>query len=277
MPGRKARRKQLTFVYAGYAVALVVFSGPVLFMLWSAFRRNVDIPGSIFHVTAPLTLRNFTGLFSRFAFGRYMANSLVIAGGSTILGLLVGAPAAYAVVQRGLRTVGFLLLTARMAPGVLFVLPLFILSVHIGGPDNLVLNYSLLIAAHLIVTLPLCIWLLVPFFEDVPRAVEEAALIDGCNAAQRFTRIALPLVLPGLSVAVILSFIFSWNYFLFALALANDQTLPLTVIAFNFIGQGSNDYGGLMAASTVISLPALVLTVVAQRWLVRGLTGGAVK
>ncbi len=270
-------RRTLTGVYAGYLVAFLIFFGPVLFMLWSAFRRNVDITGSVFHVTAPLTMANFAGLFSRFPFAHYVMNSFIVAGGSTLLGLALGAPAAYVVVRRGLRAIGFLTLVARMAPGVLFVLPLFILSVRIGGPDNLILNYALLVLAHLIITLPLCVWLMVPFFEDVPRALEEAAVIDGCTSWQRFSRIALPLVLPGLSVAVTLSFIFSWNYFLFALALANDQTLPLTVIAFNFIGQGSNDYGGLMAASTLISLPALILTIVAQRWLVRGLTGGAVK
>lgn len=135
----------------------------------------------------------------------------------------------------------------------------------------------LLIAAHLIITLPLAIWLLIPFFEDIPLSIEESAMIDGSSVAQRFRHIVLPLVAPGLSVAVILSFIFSWNYFLFALALANADTMPLPVIAFNFIGQGSSDYGGLMAASTLISLPAIILTVVAQRWIVRGLTGGAVK
>jgi multiple sugar transport system permease protein len=269
--------KRLTSIYVVYGIALLVFFSPVVFMLWSALRKNVDITGSVFNVTAPLTLDNFAGLFQRFPFARDILNSVVVAGLSTLLGLAIGTPAAYVVVVRNLRAIGFVTLVARMAPGVLFVLPLFILSVSIGGPDNLLINYALLILAHLIITLPLCIWLLVPFFEDVPRAVEEAAVMDGLTAWQRFSKVALPLVLPGLSVAVTLSFIFSWNYFLFALALANDQTLPLTVIAFNFIGQGSNNYGGLMAASALISLPALILTIVAQRWLVRGLTGGAVK
>lgn len=164
-----------------------------------------------------------------------------------------------------------------MAPGVLFVVPLFILSINIGAPSNDLLNFALLIGAHLIITLPLCIWLLIPFYEEVPRSLEEAALLDGCTPMQRFSRIVLPLVSPGISVGVTLSFIFSWNYFLFALALASSNTMPLPVIAFNFIGQGSSDYGGLMAASVLISLPAVVLTIVAQRWLVRGLTGGAVK
>ncbi len=273
----RLERTRLVRVYAAYLVAAAIFFGPVLFMLWSAFRFNVDVTGSIFDVTSPLTLENFTNLFERYAFFYYIRNSFIIAGGSTLLGLVLGVPAAYVVVRRGTAGIGFVLLLARMAPGVLFVLPLFVLSVRIGGPSNVPLNFALLICAHLIITLPLCIWLLVPFFEDVPISLEEAAMIDGCGVWRRFRYVVLPLALPGVSVAVTLSFIFSWNYFLFALALANADTLPLPVIAFNFIGQGSSDYGGLMAASALISLPALVLTVVAQRWLVRGLTGGAVK
>lgn len=269
--------RRLLQVYAAYFVAAAVFFSPVLFMLWSAFRRNVDITGSIFNVTTALTLENFTNLFERFAFFYYIRNSFIVAGGSTLLGLLLGVPAAYVVVRRRTSSLGFVMLLARMAPGVLFVLPLFVLSVRIGAPANTGLNFALLIAAHLIITLPLCIWLLVPFFEDIPISLEEAAMLDGSTVLQRFRYVVLPLVLPGLSVALTLSFIFSWNYFLFALALANADTLPLPVIAFNFIGQGASDYGGLMAASALISLPALVLTIFAQRWLVRGLTGGAVK
>ncbi len=273
---RQPRRRRLG-AYGAYAVFTVIFFGPVLFMLWSSLRRNVDITGSIFAITSALTLENYTALFERFDFGRYIVNSFIVAGGSTLLGLLLGVPAAYVVVRRNLPGLGFLTLLARMAPGVLFVLPLFVLSVRIDAPSSTVLNYGLLIVAHLIITMPLCIWLLIPFFEEIPISIEESTLIDGANAWQRFTRIALPLALPGLSVALTLSFVFSWNYFLFALALANNETLPLTVIAFNFIGQGSNDFGGLMAASTLISAPALLLTIFAQRWLVRGITGGAVK
>ncbi|WP_129667256.1 carbohydrate ABC transporter permease [Phytoactinopolyspora endophytica] len=271
------RGRGLAPVYLGYVVAALIFFGPVLFMVWSAFRRNVDITGSIFDVTSPLTLDNFTNLFERFAFLYYIRNSFIIAGGSTLLGLLLGVPAAYVIVRRRLAAVGFMTLLARMAPGVMFVLPLFVLSVNIGAPSNNTLNFLLLIAAHLIITLPLCVWLLIPFFEDIPVSLEEAAMLDGCTVGQRFRNVVLPLALPGLSVAVTLSFIFSWNFFLFALALANSDTVPLPVIAFNFIGQGASDYGGLMAASALISLPAFLLTILAQRWLVRGLTGGAVK
>src|SRR5699024_6457845 len=273
----KRAHRGLLLTYVGYLVAALVFFVPVLFMFWSAFRRNVDITGSIFNFFTPLTLNNFQTLFERFDFVYYIRNSFIIAGGSTVLALILGVPAAYAIVRRDLPAVGFTTLLARMAPGVLFVVPLFILSINIGAPSNDLLNFALLIGAHLIITLPLCIWLLIPFYEEVPRSLEEAALLDGCTPMQRFSRIVLPLVSPGISVGVTLSFIFSWNYFLFAPALARSNTMPLPVIAVNFIGQGSSHYGGLMAASVLISLPAVVLTIVAQRWLVRGLTGGAVK
>lgn len=273
----RIRRRNHALTYVGYIVAALIFFVPVLFMLWSAFRSNVDITGSIFNVATPLTLDNFRNLFERFDFIYYIRNSFIIAGGSTILGLLLGVPAAYVIARRTIPGIGFTTLLARMAPGVLFVVPFFIMSMKIGATSNDVLNFAVLIAAHLIITLPLCIWLLIPFYEEIPRSLEEAALIDGCSPRQRFMQVVLPLVTPGISVAVTLSFIFSWNYFLFALALASSDTMPLPVIAFNFIGQGSSDYGGLMAASTLISLPAIILTIVAQRWLVRGLTGGAVK
>lgn len=273
----RSRRRTYALTYAGYIVAALIFFVPVLFMLWSAFRSNVDITGSIFNVWTPLTLDNFQNLFERFDFIYYIRNSFIIAGGSTILGLLLGVPAAYVIARRTIPGIGFTTLLARMAPGVLFVVPFFIMSMKIGATSNDLLNFAVLIAAHLIITLPLCIWLLIPFYEEIPRSLEEAALIDGCTPRQRFMQVVLPLVTPGISVAVTLSFIFSWNYFLFALALASSGTMPLPVIAFNFIGQGSSDYGGLMAASTLISLPAIILTIVAQRWLVRGLTGGAVK
>lgn len=271
------RRRTYALTYVGYVVAALIFFVPVLFMLWSAFRSNVDITGSIFNLTSPLTLDNFQTLFDRFDFIYYIRNSFIIAGGSTLLGLLLGVPAAYVIARRAIPGIGFTTLLARMAPGVLFVVPFFVMSMKIGAPSNDALNFMLLILAHLIITLPLCIWLLIPFYEEIPKSLEEAALIDGCSPRQRFTQVVLPLVTPGISVAVTLSFIFSWNYFLFALALASSNTMPLPVIAFNFIGQGSSDYGGLMAASTLISLPAIILTIVAQRWLVRGLTGGAVK
>ncbi|MDR2975246.1 MAG: carbohydrate ABC transporter permease [Propionibacteriaceae bacterium] len=269
--------RRLLMIYLGYILAIIVFVLPILFLIWSAFRRNVDVTGSVFSFGQPLTLDNFVELFQRFKIAYYLRNSFIIAGTSTVLGILLGVPAAYAIVRRQLAAAGFITLLARMAPGIIFLIPLFQFAVNIGAMRNVVLNFMMLIAAHLIVTLPLSIWLMIPFFEEVPVALEESAMIDGCSPLRRLVAVMLPLVAPGVAVAILISFIFSWNYFLFALALGTSNTMPLTVIAFNFIGEGSADFGGLMAASLIISLPALVLSLVAQRWLVRGLTGGAVK
>lgn len=271
------RGRKLAAIYVGYAAAFLLFVVPVVFMVWSAFRTSIQITSEPFNVVSPLSLDNFLKVFANFDFARYIVNSIIIAGASTILGLVLGAPAAYVIVRRRWTSVGFFILIARMAPGVMFLVPLFLFSIEIGAPSNNLLNYMLLIAAHLIITLPLCIWLIIPFFEAVPDSVEEAAMIDGASVLRRFLGVVMPLVTPGIAVAITLSFVFSWNYFLFALALANNDTLPLPVIAFSFIGEGQSDFGALMAASTLISLPAIVLSIVAQRYLVRGLTGGAGK
>ncbi|MHB8620437.1 MAG: carbohydrate ABC transporter permease [Chloroflexota bacterium] len=167
----------------------------------------------------------------------------------------------------------FLPLVARMAPGILFLLPWFVAASALGLTDN----YLTLILTHAVITLPLVLWLMLGYFEDMPPDVEESALIDGASWYRVLVQVAVPLALPGLAVSAVLAFIFSWNYFLFALVLSGFQTMPLTVAAFNFIGQASIDYGGLMAAATVISLPPLILLLFVQTSLVKGLTAGAVK
>lgn len=275
--GQRLSGRKVIGVYIGYLIAALLFIVPVLYMLWSAFRPSIEITSNPLGIFSPLSFDNFEKVFANFNFARYIANSVVIAGSSTVIGLVLGIPAAYVVVRRKWTSVGFLMLIARMAPGVMFLLPLFIFSVGIGAPSNDALNYAVLIAAHLIITLPLIVWLLIPYFEGLPESIEEAAMIDGATVIRRFGSVIVPLVTPGIAVATTLSFIFSWNYFLFALVLSNSDTIPLPVIAFSFIGEGQSDYGALMAASALISLPALIIAIVAQRWLVRGLVGGAVK
>ncbi|KLU60561.1 inner membrane ABC transporter permease protein YcjP [Peptococcaceae bacterium CEB3] len=263
--------------YVQYAILAFAFLGPVLWMVSSSFKNNVDITAYPPVFLFKPTLKNYLNLFRVYPFAKYILNSFIIAGFSTILGLLMGVPAAYAIARFRLNSLAFLTLLARMAPGVLFLIPWYIIStgLHLSGNDFT--DYSSLILAHCVVTMPLIVWLMISYFESVPIDIEESAVIDGCSRLGLFFRISLPLSLPGLAVSMVLSFIFSWNYFLFALALANNSTMPLTVIAFNFIGEGSADWGGLMAASTIISLPALILTIFAQKLLIKGLTTGAVK
>jgi multiple sugar transport system permease protein len=125
--------------------------------------------------------------------------------------------------------------------------------------------------------MPVALWTLLPFFDGVPRELVEAAQIDGCRPHAILARVALPVVMPGVIVATILSFVFSWNYFLFALVLSGFDTKTAIVASFNFIGEGVTNWGALMAAAAVIALPPLVLTFIIQRRLVAGLAVGAVK
>jgi multiple sugar transport system permease protein len=160
-----------------------------------------------------------------------------------------------------------------MAPGTLFLLPWYVMFRQLG----LIGSYWALILTHAVITMPIVIWVLLPSFDAIPRSVLEAAQVDGCGVVRSLWRIALPLVSSGLVVASILAFVFSWNYFLFALVLSNSDTKTLVAAAFNFVGEGSTDWGALMAAATLIALPPLLLASAVQRWLISGLTLGAVK
>ena len=164
-------------------------------------------------------------------------------------------------------------LLARMAPGTLFLLPWYVMFRELG----MIGSYWALILTHAVITMPIVIWVLLPYFDNIPRSVLESAQVDGCSVPRILWRIALPLVMPGLVVASILAFVFSWNYFLFALVLSNGDTKTLIAASFNFIGEGSTNWGALMAAATLIALPPLVLAFFVQRRLVSGLAMGAVK
>jgi multiple sugar transport system permease protein len=182
-------------------------------------------------------------------------------------------PAAFAVSYQRIAWPAVLTLGARMAPGTLFLLPWFVLFTALG----LVGRHEVLVLTHTVITMPMILWIMLPFFDAVPRELLDAARVDGCSPAATFRRIALPMVRPGLVVATILAFVFSWNYFLFALVLSGFDSKTLIAAAFNFVGEGMANWGGLMAAAVMIALPPLALSLLVQRWLISGLTAGAVK
>ena len=175
-----------------------------------------------------------------------------MAGGSTVLGMLLGVPAAYAVSLTRMSWPALLTLAARMAPGTLFLLPWYVLFSDLG----MIGSYWALIVTHAVITMPIVIWVLLPSLDAIPTSVLEAAQVDGCGALRSLWRIALPLVSSGLVIAAILAFVFSWNYFLFALVLCDSHSKTLVAAAFNFVGEGSTDWGALMAAATLIAAAA---------------------
>jgi multiple sugar transport system permease protein len=268
-----ARGATRRLAYAGLGWLLVgAFTLPFLWMALGSFKTAVDFlsypPLWVFRPT----LDNYRQVFADNAFLRYLLNSLVVAGGATALGLALGIPAAYALTRWRRTTMGIILLAARMAPGIAFLIPLFVLFLEL----HLVGSYVSLIASHLIFTLPLTVWMMVGFIEAVPPEIEQAALLDGCSMPTLLLRIVVPLTAQGIAATAILSFIASWNNFLFALVLANEQTKTLPVAILGYIGYTSIQWGALMAAACIITTPVLVLALCVQKYIVRGLIAGAV-
>jgi multiple sugar transport system permease protein len=269
---RTSRLGQLS-AYLQLSIACLVFVVPVAWMLASSLKPSIEVtryPPTLFF--SP-TFENFWGLFTTIPFFEYLLNSLIVAGGSTILGLVLALPAAFAVSWHRITWPATLVLFTRMAPATLFVLPWFILFTETG----LIGSHWVLILTHTVITMPLILWVLLPYFDSTPRSIFESAFIDGCKPMQCLLRIAVPLVMPGIVVASILAFIGSWNFFLFALVLGSIDTKMLIVLSFNFVGEGSTDWGRLMAAAVLIALPPILLMFVVQRGLIAGLSGGAVK
>lgn len=254
-------------------IAGIIVITPTLWMVLSSFKQSFEVtayPPTLFFEP---TLENYVTLSERTPFVSYAINSMIVTIGSTALGLLFGAPAAFVASWTRVTWPAIVTLVARMAPGTLFLLPWYLMFRQV----DLIGSYWALILTHGVITMPIVIWVLLPFFDNIPRSVYEAAQVDGCSPAYVFLRIALPLVSSGLVVSTILAFVFSWNYFLFSLVLSNSDTKTLIAASFNFIGEGSTNWGGLMAAATLIALPPLVLATIVQRWLISGLTLGAVK
>ncbi|MGB5987760.1 MAG: carbohydrate ABC transporter permease [Desulfobacterales bacterium] len=262
-----------TLFYAG-AVALCL--PPVFVFVWMILTglktgvQNIAYPPQFFF--SP-TLENFRAVFQQHNFLKYLLNSLIVAGLATGISLILGLPAAYSIAKYRQGRIGILILVARMTPFVSYLLPWYIIFRHL----NLIDSYTALTITHLIITLPMVIWLMISFFESVPTELEDAAMIDGCTGLQSFLIIVLPLVRNGIATSAIISFIFSWNQFLFSLILSGPKTKTVPVAVYNFISYGKIDWAGIGAAATLIVLPVSVFAFFVRKSIVQGLTMGALK
>jgi multiple sugar transport system permease protein len=262
----------------GFWLAIVVLLSPVVFVfLWMlslSLKPNVENTAypPIFIPRQP-TLDHFREVFTNSPFGLYAFNSLAVATVSTALSLLVGVPAGYGIAKARAYGLAAFVLVSRMTPGLSFLIPWFMLFRFLG------LNNTLwaLIITHLVIGLPITIWVMMGFFEDLHPEIEEAALVDGAGIWAAFRDVALPLARPGMVVAAILSFIFSWNNFIFAVVLAGRETRTLPVAVFNVLTFEQLAWGALAAAALVVTLPVLVLTAFVQRQIIVGMTAGGIK
>jgi multiple sugar transport system permease protein len=254
-------------------LSLFLFLIPFLWMVLASFKTQEQIldTSQLFSFTP--SFDNYVNVFTQYAFLDFIWNSFLVALGSTLLGLLLGLPAAYAIAKYKQQGLGLLILVARIVPGISFLIPWFIIFSRLEMIDT----YTSLILSHMLVTMPFIIWVMIPFFEGLPGELEESARVDGCTTTGAFIRVLLPISWPGIITASILAFIFSWNNFMFSLILAGEKTKTLPIAVFNFLSYSEINWGGLMAASVIITLPVLIIALIAQRYIIAGLTGGAVK
>lgn len=254
-------------------VVIAAFLFPFFWMILASFKTQAQIMSNEHFLFFKPTLKNFYSVFEEHNFLRYIWNSFVVAFFSTLFGLILGLPAAYAIAKFKQHGLGLIILIARIIPGISFMIPWFIIFSNLG----LINTYTALILSHMLVGLPFIIWVMISFYETLPMELEEAARVDGCTIQGAFVRIMMPLSTPGIITASILSFIFSWNNFMFSLVLAGDRTKTLPIAVFNFMSYSEINWGGLMAAAVVITLPILIISLALQKYIISGMTVGAVK
>lgn len=269
------KEKRITTVLYGIVLALIII--PILFpfiwMLMSSFKTQVDIinwpPKFVFKPV----MQNYNRVFVEQNFLQYMQNSLIVSTVSVFFSLLLGLPAAYSIARYKQKKLSIFILVARLMPGISFLMPWYIVFSRLRLMDS----YIALILSHMLIALPLVVWVMSPYFDSVPRELEEAAMVDGLTQQSAFLKILLPLSGPGVVTATTLSFIFSWNNFMFSQVLSQQKTRTLPIAVYNFLSYVEVDWGAVMAAAVTIMAPAIILTMFFQKYVVKGLTMGAVK
>jgi multiple sugar transport system permease protein len=247
---------------------------PILWLIIISFKHDREMYDTVFVFTP--TLENYKVLFSTSEFIGYFADNLIVSVGAIILSIIVGVPAAYALARfdfKSRESIAFTFLSFRFAPEILVVLPIFLIYQKIGLYDT----YFGLIWIFQVISLPLIIWILRGYFEDISIEMEHAARLDGYSWWQVFLKMILPLIKPGLVSSGLLSFIFVWNNFTFSLLLAGQNVTTTTVAMLKYVSSDTVHYGQMAAAVLISSLPIIILALAIQKHLVRGLSMGAVK
>jgi multiple sugar transport system permease protein len=274
------------------AILVIMFIAmlfPLAWIVLAAFKTEADIltwpPKFLFHPT----LEHFRNIISGVTYEqgtsnlkskvdilRFFINSIIVGGGSTLVSLVLGVPAAYAIARfkfPGKESIAFTLLSFRFAPALMVIIPVYIIFRKLGLNNT----YIGMIWVYQLITLPMIVWILRGYVEDISPELEEACLVDGYSQWRTFWRVTLPLARPGVVAAGLLAFIYAWNNFIFALILGGTDVQPITLGALQFITTSYVRYGDIAATVVLAFIPALALSVYSQRHLVRGLSFGAIK
>ena len=262
-------------------LVLLIISFSLFPVIW-AVSTSLKSYGQIYAlppewVPNPVTLVNYIDVFTKSRMARYFMNTAIVAFGSTSISLVIGIMAAYGFSRYkfpGAKTLLWSILFTRVLPRVTLIVPFYITLRNL----RLLNTYPGLILVYLMVVMPISVWLLKGFFDNVPYEIEEAAIVDGCSPFTLLTRIIIPISTPAIAAVGMYAFILAWNEFLFALLMSsNAQTRTISVALAFYIDEAGVHWGPLMAASVLMSIPAIIIFSLSQRQLVRGLSEGAVK
>ena len=267
-----------TFILmASGALLLLVWTVPVFWAVLTSLKDEKEVLAYPPTVIFDPTLKNFEAvLFGPTNIVPNLTSSVIIAVAATALTLFIAVPAAYAFARLKLparKPLGFYVLATQFVPPIGLIIPYFLILNRIGWMDS----YRGLVLVYLTFSLPFAIWLLVSYFEDIPREMEEAALLDRASRLQAFWHVVLPQARGAIAVTIIFVFLNAWNEFLFAVVLGGATVKPVTVSMYNYINTEQTQWAQLAAAALMAMLPVIVLGILAQKHIVAGLTAGAVK
>lgn len=273
------RGVQWSLLLIGLLAVLSIFLFPVYWTVTLSIKPRADIlVQTPLYIPLHFTLDNYINIFQKSGFGQFTWNSARIAITTTVLCVIVAAMAGFGLTRfrfKGRKAISSSIYIVRMIPGLVYTVPLFVMYRQLNMLDS---AWGLILA-YCTFSLPMSIWMFLSFYEEIPRELYESGVLDGCNEYRLFVSIALPLVIPSISVVAILCFLGAWNEFGLAMCLTFKDGAKTLPIAINSLIQREKDlpYGSIAAGGTLIMLPAIILSLSTQKYIVKGFTAGAVK
>jgi multiple sugar transport system permease protein len=279
-PRQRRRLSGVALTALTYAVLALMLS-PILWLALSSVQTRGHLADGAYDLLHP-TFAAFGEMWGAVEFGRYFINSLIICTGAALAATAFASTAGYALARlsfRGSRAFGVSVVATQLIPGSMFLLPLFLGFIWLkqNTPVHLFDTHLGLILVYTAFFTPVAIWFMRFFFQQIPRELEEAAMVDGCTRFGALLRVVLPNALPGVTATFVYAFLMAWDELLFVTALTERTAETIPIGIRNFIGNYSEEYSQLMAAGVVSTVPVMVAFFATQKWLVKGLTAGAVK
>jgi multiple sugar transport system permease protein len=275
---RVQKQASTVLLYVLITIVLVIIAFPVYWLISTSLKPGIEsATNPPTYIPSRLVFDNYVAVLKSENI-KFLRNSLIVAVASTFLTTIMGAMAAYALSKTYIafwirRALMLWILVTRIFPPITTAIPYYVIIKNLGLADT----YAALIITYVSYGLPFVIWLMLGFFQDLPADIEKAAIVDGCSMWQRFRQVVLPLTLPGLAVTAIFAFIYSWNEFLYASILTSFTAKTLPVVISTFISDQYLRWGEMSAMGSMMIIPVMIFALATQKYLVRGLTFGAVK